>query len=190
MWRKVDSPRWSQLFADLEVHAWALAAADEREEIAERTRIEAGRLALTDRLRPAAGQMLDVRCLGAGPLRGRLDRIGVDWLLLAEPPGGALVPIAAVTAVAGLGRRSRLAGGELDRRLGLRSVLRGLVRDRAALRLTLVDGTPLAGTADRVGADFLEVAEHPMDEHRHADSVRRVWTLPLARIAVIRRPAT
>ena len=190
MWRKEAPSRWSELFGDLEGHAEALAGVEEREEVAERTRIETGRLALTDRLRPATGQILDVRCLGAGQLRGRLDRVGADWLLLAESSGcTALLPLTSVLAVAGLGRVSAAAGGEIDHRLGLRSALRGLARDRATVRVVLVDGGALTGTVDRVGSDFVELAEHPAGEPRRAGSVRRVWTLPMTGIAVVRRSA-
>jgi hypothetical protein len=190
MRRKEDPTRWSALFGDLEGHLEALAGADELTEIAERTRIEVGRLALSDRLRPAVGQVLDVRCRGAGELRGRLDRVGVDWLLLSEPSGAAaLVPSASIVAVSGLSRWSATADGEVDRRLGLKSVLRELVRDRATVRVVLVDGGALGGTIDRVGADFLEIAHHAVDELRRAGSVRRVWTVPLAGLAVVRRTA-
>lgn len=185
---KNDSPRWSQFFGDLESQVESLAAAEEQGEIAERTRIEIGRLGLMDRLRPAEGHVLDVRCAGAGMLRGRLERVGVDWLLLSEPPGvESLIPAASVVAVTGLGRWSAVAGGAVDRRLGLKSALRALVRDRVAIRVLLVDGGSIAGTVDRVGLDFLELAEHPVDEPRRATSVLRVWTLPLHGVGVVRR---
>ena len=184
---KTDSPRWSQLFGDLESQIEALADAEELGEIAERTRIETGRLALVDRLRPAEGHVITVRAAGAGMVRGRLDRVGADWLLLTEPPGvEALIPLASLVAVTGLGRWSA-ADGQLDRRLGLRSALRELVRDRAPVRILLVDGGSVAGTIDRVGLDFLELAEHPAGEPRRASSVLRVWTLPLHGVGVVRR---
>ena len=189
MWRKNDSTRWSQLFDDLDAQSVALTAAEDRGEVAERTRIETSQLRLTDRLRPALGHEVGVRCLGAGQLRGRLDGVGVDWLQLTELSSDrALVPLGAVVAVSGLSRWSAGDDGELGRRLGFRSVLRRLGRDRAPVRLVLADGSSLAGTVDRVGADFLELAEHPLDEPRRAGAVLRVWTLPLTGIAVVRRP--
>ena len=185
---KDSSPRWSQFFGDLESQVESLAGAEEQGEIAERTRIETGRLGLADRLRPAEGHALEVRCAGLGMLRGRLERVGGDWLLLTEPSGvESLIPAASVIAVTGLGRWSTVAGGEVDRRLGLRSALRALAQDRATIRVLLVDGGSIAGTVDRVGFDFLELAEHPVGEPRRASSVLRVWTLPLHGIGVIRR---
>lgn len=184
-----DESRWSHLFDDLEAQAESLAGAQRWDEVAERTRIEIGALDLVDRLRPAEGQWLVVRCAGAGLLRGRLDRVGSDCLLLTEPSGAeSLLPVAAVTGIAGLGRWSDAAPGGLDRRLGLRSALRALVRNRAAVSVLLVDGGSVAGTADRVGSDFLELAEHPTDEPRRPSSVLRVWTIPLHGVAVVRRP--
>ncbi len=188
MWRKDDPTRWPQLFADLDARGEALVQAEEQGAAAERTRIEVGRLTLADRLRPALGQEVGVRCLGVGPLWGRLDHVGADWLELTEPAvDGSVVPLAAVVAVSGLVRWSTLAEGAVERRLGLRSALRRIGQDRASVRLVLTDGGTLAGTIDRVGVDFLELAEHGPGEPRRSSAVRRVWTLPLAGLAVVRR---
>ena len=189
MWRKDEPGRWSQLFADLDAQAEAVLRAEEYGDVAERTRIEVGKLTLADRLRPAVGRELAVRCVGAGPLLGRLDGVGADWLELTESTAAeSVVPLAAVIAVCGLGRWSTVADGVVDRRLGLRSVLRRLSRNRAVMRLVLTDGGTLTGTIDRVGADFLELAEHAQTAPRRAGAVLRVWTLPLASLAVVRRP--
>lgn len=187
---KEEAPRWSQLFGDLEAQAEALVSAEEQGEVAERTRIETGRLGLLDRLRAAEGHPVGVRCVGAGALEGRLDRVGPDWLLIAEPAGAeVLVPLSSLLGITGLSRWSAPPGGEgkVAGKLGLRSALRGLARDRAGVRILLADGGDVAGTVDRVGADFLELAEHPLGEPRRASSVVRVWTVPLGRVGVLRR---
>lgn len=178
--------RWTYLFDDLESQLLSLTEAERDGEVAERTRIEAGRLTLLDRLRGATGHAISLRCTGAGPCNGRLGRVGRDWLLVVEPTGAeTLVPLESVLGVGGLGRHSSAPAGALE--LSLRSVLRGIVRDRAPVRLILGDGTPVDGTLDRVGADFVEVAEHPIGEPRRPGVVHAVRTVPLGGIGVLRR---
>jgi hypothetical protein len=178
--------RWTYLFEDLESQAESLTDAERESEVAERTRIEAGRLTLLDRLRGAAGHPISLRCTGVGPCNGLLERVGRDWLLMVESTGAeTLVPLHSVLGVGGLGRHSCAPNGALE--LGLRSVLRGIVRDRAPVRLVLVDGTPVDGTLDRVGADFVEVAEHPIGEARRPGVVQGVRTVPLCGFGAVRR---
>lgn len=180
--------RWTHLFADLESQAAGLVDAERDGELAERTRIETGRLTLVDRLRGAVGHSVALRCAGAGPCSGRLDRVGADWLLVAELSGAeVLVPLGSLLGVGGLGRHSAAPVGSPRIQLGLRAVLRGIARDRAPVRLVLGDGTPVDGTIDRVGADYLEIAEHPVGEPRRPGRVRGVRTVPLAAVGVVRR---
>jgi hypothetical protein len=181
--------RWQRLFADLEAQAEALAASDFEAEVAERTRIEVGRLRLVDRLRPTAGHAVQVTCLGAGLVCGRLDQVGADWLLLAEDPARELlVCLHAVTSLLGMGALSTTPGseGRVGSRLGLRHALRGIVRDRAPVRVVLVEGAAATGTLDRVGADYVELAEHSQGEARRATAVRQVRTIPIVSLAVVR----
>ena len=178
--------RWTYLFADLESQLEGLTDAERDGEVAERTRIETGRLTLLDRLRGAAGHSVSLRCTGVGPCSGRLERVGRDWLLVVEATGAeTLVPLQSVLGVGGLGRHSSTQVGTLQ--LGLRSVLRGIVRDRAPVRLVLLDGTPVDGTLDRVGADFVEIAEHPIGEPRRPGMVAGIRTVPLCAFAALRR---
>lgn len=181
--------RWEQLFADLEAQLETAEAAELAAEVADRSRREVGRVRLTDRMRAAAGQRLVVDVHGGGPVTGRLDAVGPDWLLLGEGSGRAvLLPAAAVLSVTGLtayaaepGSEGRVAGG-----LDLRYALRALARSRVGVRVTLADGSALAGTFDRVGADYVELAEHPAGEPRRAGGVRAVRAIPLTALGVVR----
>jgi hypothetical protein len=110
-------------------------------------------------------------------------------LLLVEPSGRQdLVALAAVRAVGGLVATSGTPGSEgpVAARLDLRYALRGLARNRAGLLATLVDGTTLTGTIDRVGTDFIEVAEHPVGVPRRDSEVRGVRVVPIGALAVLR----
>jgi hypothetical protein len=163
-------------------------------EAASRARYEYGRVLLSDRLRGAGGQPVVLSCRGAGQLTGRLVDVGVDWLLLIDAMGRELLVAAgAVRAVAGLGAATAPAGepGTVTRRLDLRRALRGLARDRAPVQCLLDDGSVLTGTVDRVGADFLELAEHPLDEPRRRDAVSGVRAVVLDAVVAVRtaRPA-
>jgi hypothetical protein len=181
--------RWEQLFADLEAQAAEHDAAAEQGEEASRARAEHGSVLLADRLRGALGQHLSLRCRGAGELGGRLLDVGVDWLLLADAQGReVLVASRAVCAVAGLGAATAAgsAEGEVARRLDLRRALRGLARDRAAVTCLLEDGGVLVGTVDRVGADFVELAEHPLDQPRRRGVVSAVRAVPLPAVVAVR----
>lgn len=181
--------RWQRLFDDLEAQAEAHDAAEFEAEVSERSRYEIGQVRLADRLRAAVGHPVDVCCRGAGPVSGRLARVGADWLLLEEQPDRqVLVACAAVTSVGGLGALSAAPGseGKVGARLDLRRALRGVARDRSAVQALLVDGSAVVGTVDRVGADFVELAEHPQREPRRAGAVRGVRTVPLAAVAVVR----
>ena len=185
--------RWELLFADLEARLAEQEAAVEQAEEASRARAEHGQLRLADRLRGATGQDVTVSCRGPHDLTGRLLDVGVDWLLLADAQGRELLVAAgAVSAVAGLVALTAPPAGDgaVARRLDLRRALRGLARDRATVSCLLEQGTVLAGTVDRVGADFLELAEHPLDQPRRRSAVTAVRAVPLHAVVAVRTAVT
>ncbi|MFL6162787.1 MAG: hypothetical protein ACJ74U_11230 [Jatrophihabitantaceae bacterium] len=182
--------RWDGLFADLEAQATALSAAERDAEIDDRSRSEVGRLTLVDRLYGAVGSRIRLVCRGELALAGQLARVHPEWLLLSEGGGQeTLVALWAVLSVAGLGRLSAAPGTmpAVDSRFGLSLALRGIARDRSMVRLHLVDGGALAGTLDRVGVDFVELAVHPADELRRHSAVRQLLVVPIGSVAALRR---
>jgi hypothetical protein len=185
------SVRWEALFADLEARAEALAAAERAAEADERARIELASVRWRQRVLAALGTAVRLQVAGGLVLSGRIDRVGSDWLLMAEDTGHeALVSLAAVCTVAGLPRYAAAeTGSPIESRLTLRSALRGIARDRSSVRMHLVDSAAgiLHGTVDRVGADFVEVAEHPADEPRRPREVRASVLVPLTALGALRR---
>lgn len=182
--------RWKGLFDDLEAQAEALAKGELDAEVRDRVRRESALVRLTDRLVPSVGAPLQLHVAGAGVLHGTLADAGVDWLLLEEGGGReVLVPLLAVLSVSGVGRRAQAPGseGEVGKRLDLRWALRGLARDRAGLAVVLRDGTVLGGTLDRVGADFVELAEHGTGEARRGPAVLGQRLVPLEALGLLRR---
>ena len=171
--------RWEGLFADLEGR---LAAEERRElddEVAERTRRERALVELSARLSAATGSPLRLTMVGGSPLHGELLDVGDGWVLVraVDSAREVLVPLHAVAAVTALGRESD--PGRVARRFALGSALRALSRDRATVGVSLLGGGPvLVGTIDAVGADHLDLAEHPEGVPRRQENVRSVTTMP------------
>lgn len=179
--------RWGLLFADQDAQLQAARRAELEAEVADRARREVGRLRLVDRLRPLAGAVVRFDCPGGTTVEGVLRETGPDWALVEEPGRrAAVVVLPHVLGVTGAGRASegtRLAA--VAERWDLRHVLRGLVRDRAPVRVVLRDGSAVTGTFDRVGHDHVDLAEHDLAQLRRAAAVRQVRLLPLAAVAVV-----
>jgi hypothetical protein len=180
--------RWERLFADLDAQLASAEAAELAGEVSDRARRELARLHLADRAALAAGAEVSAAVLGAGTLAGRLLRSGPGWWLLGAEGAQVLVCTDAVAWVAGLPALAADpdATPAVERRLGLGYVLRGIARDRSAVTLVLTDATALTGTVDRVGADFLDLAEHAPGEARRAGSVRAARTVPFSALALVR----
>lgn len=176
--------RWERLFADLEGQ---LAAADRQEldaEVAERVRSAWAEIHLADRLRAVVGQEVTLRLTGGERVTGRCVDAAPEWVVVRDGSGQALVPLAAVAAVSGLSRAVAPPAGEVLRRLGLRHALRALARDRSTVRVVTGGGT-FTGTVDRVGADHLDLAEHPAGEPRRRTALHGVLSVPLAALRVV-----
>lgn len=181
--------RWERLFGDLEAQFAASDAVELDAEVADRTRREVARLRLVDRLDAAIGDSVDLTVAGAGAVSGVLRRVGPDWALLEAPSRpDALVRLAAVLTVRGLSVRAREPGSEgpVLSRLSLGYALRGIARDRAPVVVVRRDGATSTGTIDRVGADFVDLAEHPLGEPRRPRHVTGTILLTFAAIAVVR----
>lgn len=180
--------RWEGLFADLEAQVEAAEQAELAGEVADRTRREAAAVQLGDRLRAAVGHRLRLHVLGGTLVQGQVSAAGAGWVLLEERDGVELLaPFAALGGVEGLPSAVARPQGPVGARLGLGHVLRGIARDRAPVTVVLVDGSTLAGTVDRVGHDFLELAEHPAGEQRRHGDVRAVRAVPFSALGVLRR---
>jgi len=180
--------RWDELFDDLDAQ-WEAAEHDELlAEVADRSRREAARIRLVDRLRGNIGAKVAMRLAGED-VRGRLTRVGADWVLLDAGPGAEiLVPLAAIIRVQGLSTRSAEPGSEgaVTARLGLGHVLRTLARNRAEVVVVGIDGSRRTGRIDRVGADHLELTAHEAGE---PSRVREVQYVAFAGLACLRAAA-
>ena len=72
------------------------------------------------------------------------------------------------------------------RRFGLGFALRGLSRDRSVVSLADICGSVTTGTIDAVGADVLELSEHPVDVARRAENVVARRVRPFTAVVVVR----
>ena len=182
--------RWDDLFDDLEAQLDELEDAELAGEVADRTRIEVSKFRLVDRLRPAFGHRIAITLAGRFSVEGLVANVGNSWVLLREDRGTeVLVPLVAITSVAGLGGVTAAPGseGKIAARLTLGHALRGVARDRSTVSIGLRDERRLTGTIDRVGSDFFEMAEHPLDTVRRAGNVAGVRTVPFDGLALVRR---
>jgi hypothetical protein len=182
--------RWDDLFRDLEAQLEAAETSELAAEVADRTRREIATVALLERARAAVGHPVRLQLWGSGAVAGMLLEVGVDWLLLRDAVGhDVLVSWGSVLGVTGLGVASASPDevGVVFRRLGLGSALRAIARDRDPVAVTLVDGSLVTGTIDRVGMDFVEVGEHPVGEQRRTAEVTAVRTLAFAGLATVTR---
>jgi len=179
--------RWDRLFDDLQAQ---LDAGEQRElEVSDRTRRERALVGLHERLIAHRGQGIELRLAAGVLVSGLVADAGSDWLLVDDPGDrGSLVPFAAIVAVNGLGVRAATgAGMAIAKRFGLGYALRGLSRDRAVVSLTDIGGSVTTGTIDAVGADALDLSEHPADVARRAENILARRVIPFAAIVVIRR---
>jgi hypothetical protein len=182
--------RLDALFEDLESQFDALQDSDLYGEVADRIRAEVGKITVLDRLRGAVGTDVRVELGNVQPVQGKLGRVGKDCLLLeAERYEEWLIPVTALTSVHRLGPWAEPAVGAVAAKLGLAHLLRGIARDRSPVTLfcTGADSRPVTGTIDRVGADFLEIAEHPLDAPRRRGEVYNVRLVPTAALVAVRR---
>lgn len=175
--------RWDKLFDDLEAQ---LAAAERLEldaEVADRTRAERAKVALAGRLAGSMGCSLEVTVLGGARLTGEVVDVGRDWFVLGGASRATLVPTGAVVSLQGLARRPRADAS--GRRLALGYALRGISRDRRVVHVLDTTGGRTSGTIDGVGADFLDLSEHAVDEPRRPANVRGTRTVPFTAIAAV-----
>jgi hypothetical protein len=179
--------RWERLFADLEAQYDAAEEAEFSGEVADRSRREVALVPLIDRLRSADGP-IHVGVVGIDPVLGEVAACGPDWVLFATDGGAELlVLMAAIAWVRGLTTHAEATSSVVSARLGLGYALRGLARDRAEMSVSLRTAERLTGTIDRVGADFIDLAEHPIAEPRRAGAVRSARTIPFGALSALRR---
>lgn len=155
------------LFEELESRAEALYDAERAPEIADRSRAEYRAVVLAGRFMASLDRTLVVHVAGVGPVSGTLVRVGSDWVLLRGSGQDWAVPLPAVQAVVGVSARSvpevawpRVAG------LGLGSLLRRLAEDEQPCVLHLRAGGRHEGVLQRVGGDFVELAQGEGGETR------------------------
>lgn len=178
--------RWERLFADLEAQYDAAADAEFTDEVADRSRREIALVPLADRLR-STEDPAHIGLAGSESIQGAIVGCGPDWVLVVDEAGvDTLVPLAAIAWVRGLTPQAESEGSVVGARLGLGFALRGLARDRAEVTVVVRTGERFVGTIDRVGADFVDLAEHPLGEPRRAGAVRSIRTIPFATLSALR----
>jgi hypothetical protein len=177
--------RWAALFDDLESQAESGRRAERAGTAADLARAEISRVRLADRLRAAAGTPICVAVSGDA-ITGVPTHVGPDWALLTTPAGEVLVVLSAADWWSDLPLGADQSSDAVADRLGLGHALRRLARDRAAVAIGLRSRDTRIGTIDRVGADFVDLAEHARDVVRRRNEVTGIRTLGFDAIATVR----
>ena len=163
--------RWQQLFADLQAQFDEEEAAAERAEAASRARAEVGAVRLADRLRGALGSPVVLRCRGAGPVAGVAHRRGRRLAAAGRGTAGGRTSSRRARGARGgragpADRRCPSRPGECGAGWTCAGRCAGWPVTAASSRSSWTTAAVLTGTLDRVGADYVELAEHPADQPR------------------------
>ena len=145
------------VFDDLEHQAESLFAAEREIEVADLGRAEYHQVTLASRLMASMDAEVALDLLGAGLVRGTIERVGTQWCLLRGHRQDWVVRLAAVRAVHDASPRSvpEIAWSPVQR-LGFGSALRRLAEAGEHCLVHEVDGSRHEVTPRRVGSDFVE----------------------------------
>ena len=199
--------RWDRLFDDLQAQMDGEGQRELDLEVSDRTRRERAQVGLHERFMAHRGLRVELRLAAGVLVSGSVADAGSDWLLVEDlghqggsghtrgaeergglaPFGASLVPFASIVSITGLGVRAAAGPGVATaKRFGLGYALRGLSRDRSVVSLTDISGSVTTGTIDAVGADALDLSEHPADLARRAENVLARRVIPFSEIVVVR----
>ncbi len=185
-----DAMRWDALFGDMEAQLASERLLGLESEISDRARVEMAGIDVSDRLRGAIGQKIDVTLRSGTQLSGTLSHVGSESLVLDEGRHQWLVPVTAALSYRGLGRQARAGQSTASQRLGLASALRMLARDRAELAVHLLESAReermMRGVIDRVGRDHFDLAVMLPGEVRRSGNIVSVATIPFQALAALR----
>lgn len=180
--------RWDRLFNDLQAQMDADGQRELDLEVSDRTRRERAQVGLHERLVAHRGLGVELRLAAGVVVTGSVADAGLDWLLVGDGNDrGSLVPFRAIVTINGLGIRAATGTSVVTaKRFGLGYALRGLSRDRSVVSLTDICGSVTTGTIDAVGADALDLSEHPADVARRAVNIVARRVIPFTAIVVVR----
>lgn len=177
------------LFEDLEQQAAGLELERRDAEVDDRLRDAYAEVELVDRLHASLGAPVALAVTGSGTgsgeqVRGRLVRVGADWVLVDTGAAEVLVPLAAVLTVHGLADRVVPAAARpVWTRLRLTSCLRRVAEEGERQALRLSDGRLMVGELGRVGRDFVELWQ---DRDGTGPGEERATVVPLAALSWVR----
>lgn len=174
--------RWDRLFTDLEDTVDLEDRVAREAEIADRVRRELARVELSDRLRANDGP-IELLLRGGKVVQGQLVDAGRDWALV-QGTAQVLIPTAAIIEVGGLGR-SVAAPSDLGRRLTMAHALRVMSRHRVTVSVEDELRRVRTGTIDLVGADFFDLALHPVELPRRDRHVSTIRVIPFGAVVTV-----
>ena len=172
------------LLAGLEDQASALEGVYDDAAAEDLARAARAEVPLLDRLRAATTVVVEV--IDHGPVEGTVLDVGRDVVVVDATDGTWAIHRIGIAAVTGASDAAAGAGG-VAARLGLASVARAWARERSVVRIIRRGAGPLDGTIDRVGADYVDLAEHDPGTPRLGNQVRRTLAVPFEVISALRR---
>lgn len=143
------------MFGDLEGQLSAAESAAFEAGVRELQEAERATVGLAARLAASRGVRVVVALRDGSEATGTVTDASSTWLLLSDGPREHLVPLGAVSAIAGASNVADSLGAVASS-LGLGHALRALARERAEV-IVSADGARWRGIVARVGKDHLDL---------------------------------